>query len=95
MNLKKIKGLWFYGLSGSGKSFASKFIKKKIKNSILLDGDRIRKYISFDLGYTEKDRKIQIIRVYGLVKLSLESNLFPIVSTVYMNEQLKKKIKKK
>ncbi len=94
MNLKKIKGLWFYGLSGSGKSFASKFIKKKIKNSILLDGDRIRKYISFDLGYTEKDRKIQIIRVYGLVKLSLESNLFPIVSTVYMNEQLKKKLKK-
>ena len=28
---KKIKGLWFYGLSGSGKSHLTKILKNKIK----------------------------------------------------------------
>ena len=53
----------------TGKSIASKFLNKKIKNSILLDGDEIRKYVSFDLGYSIKDREIQIKRVFGIVKL--------------------------
>ena len=35
---KKYKGVWFYGISGSGKTQASKYLKKKIKNSIILDG---------------------------------------------------------
>ena len=28
----------------------------KINNSILIDGDLVRKYISTDLGYAKKDR---------------------------------------
>ena len=31
MIIKKFKGIWFYGMSGAGKSIASKFLKKKIK----------------------------------------------------------------
>ena len=89
---KKHKGIWFYGNAGTGKSIASKFIKKKIKNSILLDGDQIRKYISFDLGYSIKEREIQIKRVYGLCKIAKQSNIFPIACTVYMNTKIKKKL---
>ena len=67
MKKKQYKGIWFYGLSGTGKTFSSKFIKKIIKkNSIVLDGDDVRKYISLDLGYAEKDRKIQIKRILGI-----------------------------
>ena len=95
MITKKYKGVWFYGFAGSGKTAASKFLKKKIKNSIILDGDEIRKYISFDLGYTLRERKIQIKRVFGLVNLSLESKIFPLVSTVYMDGNMKQKLKKK
>lgn len=95
MITKKYKGVWFYGLAGSGKTVASQFLKKKIKNSIVLDGDKIRKFVSFDLGYTIKERKIQIERILGLVNLSLESKVFPVVSTVYMNEKMKKKLRKK
>ena len=95
MITKKYKGIWFYGLAGSGKTVASQFFKKKIKNSIVLDGDKIRKFISFDLGYTIKERKIQIERVFGLVNLSLESKIFPVVSTVYMDEKMKQKLRKK
>ncbi len=95
MITKKYKGVWFYGLAGSGKTVASQFLKKKIKNSIILDGDKIRKFVSFDLGYTIKERKIQIERVFGLVNLSLESKIFPVVSTVYMDGKMKQKLRKK
>ena len=95
MITKKYKGVWFYGFSGSGKTVASRFFKKNIKNSLILDGDKIRKYVSFDLGYTTKDRKIQVSRVFGLVKLSLESKIFPVLSTVYMDKNMKQKLKKK
>jgi len=94
MITKKFRGIWFYGLSGAGKSIASKFFKKKLNKVIILDGDIIRKYISFDLGYSENDRKIQITRVYGLVKLAIESDIFPVASTVYMNKKIKKKLEK-
>lgn len=92
---KKIKGLWFFGLSGSGKTHLTKILKKKLKkNHFVVDGDVIRKYISFDLGYTIKDRKIQVKRVFGIAKLSIQNNLFPIISTVYMNSEIQKKSKK-
>ena len=91
---KKNKGIWFYGVSGAGKTIASKFIQKKIKNSLLIDGDQVRKFISFDLGYSISDRKIQVKRVLGIVKISKQSKLFPIVSTVFMSPSLKKKLKK-
>tara|TARA_B100001741_G_scaffold23926_1_gene17662 strand:+ start:122 stop:601 length:480 start_codon:yes stop_codon:yes gene_type:complete len=89
---KKYKGIWFYGISGSGKTQASKYIKKYIKNSIILDGDEIRKKISFDLDYSIKDRKIQIRRIYGIISILLQNKIFPIVSTVYLDQQMKNKL---
>lgn len=88
MNLNKYKGIWLYGLSGVGKTHASKFIKKKINRSIIIDGDDVRKKISFDLDYSIKDRKIQIERVYGLSKIIINSGCFPVISTVYMNQKI-------
>ena len=89
-----MKSLWFIGLSGVGKSFASEYLKKKIKNSIKVDGDVIRKYISYDLDYTLLDRKEQIRRVMGIGKFLIYSNLFPIISTVYMNKKTFEECKK-
>ena len=90
-----IKGIWFYGMSNAGKTFASLYIKKNLnKPSIIIDGDIVRKYISHDLGYDLSDRKIQINRVYGIAKICIESNIIPIISTVYMNNALYKKLSK-
>ena len=88
-NYKKlINGVWFYGLSGSGKTTSSKYLKKNIfKNALILDGDLIRKYISIDLGYDIKDRLIQLRRIVGLCKICIDSGIFPICSTVYMNKK--------
>ena len=93
MKINKKKGIWFFGLSGSGKTYASKIIKKIKKNSITIDGDDVRKFLSFDLGYSISDRKVQIRRILGLAKISLKSNLFPIISTVYMDKHVAKQLK--
>ena len=91
----KIKGLWFFGISGSGKSFLSKFLKKKIKNSILLDGDDVRKFISFDLSYSIYDRVIQTKRMLGFAEICIKNRLFPIISTVYLNKRVYLNAKKR
>jgi len=95
MNFTKFyKGIWFYGPSGSGKTFASKFLKKKIKNSVIIDGDKVRKLISFDLGYNINDRKIQLKRILVISKLIIHSDKFPICSTVFMTKRILSACKK-
>jgi cytidine diphosphoramidate kinase len=49
--------IWIIGLSGSGKSFLAEKLKSKIKNSMIVDGDEVRKFITYKLGYSKKDRK--------------------------------------
>tara|TARA_Y100000590_G_scaffold248801_1_gene279555 strand:+ start:228 stop:707 length:480 start_codon:yes stop_codon:yes gene_type:complete len=91
----KIKGIWLYGLAGSGKTFASSFLKKKKKNSFIIDGDRVRETLSKDLNYDLKNRIIQINRLYNVAILVLDNGYFPIISSVYMNNNIIKKLKKK
>ena len=88
-----VKGIWFYGLAGSGKTFSSYILKKKLDNSFLIDGDEVRKHISFDLGYSIFDREKQIERLIGFNRLVLKNNFFPICSSVLMNEKIFKQCK--
>ncbi len=94
--IKKIKhkGIWFFGLSGSGKTYISKKISKKIRNSFIIDGDAVRSLVSFDLGHSLKDRVKQNKRVLGLAKIAILNNQFPIVSSVYLDPKISKEIKK-
>jgi len=84
------KGIWLYGLSGSGKSFASAILHNTIKMSYVIDGDDVRRFISRDLNYTVEDRSIQLTRCFGLAQLTLKNGLFPIISTVSMNKDILK-----
>ena len=86
--MKRSKGIWFYGLSGSGKSFASSVCKEFIPNAFVLDGDDVRKYVSRDLSYSEIDRKVQTKRILGISKIVLQNNMFPIISSVTMQPDL-------
>ena len=96
MNIKKNKylGIWFFGISGSGKSFASRYLSKKLKKSILIDGDFVRANISTDLGYSVKDRIIQLKRCLGIAKLCIQSGAFPILSSVYIPKKFSQTLKK-
>jgi adenylylsulfate kinase-like enzyme len=81
-------GVWFYGLAGSGKTFASKIVAKIVSNAFLIDGDKIRRLVSFDLKYTPEDREVQLQRMLGLAELAIENGQYPIISTVSMNTEV-------
>ncbi len=49
--------IWLIGLSGSGKTFYANKLSRKIKKSIIIDGDDVRKFITYNLGYSLIDRK--------------------------------------
>lgn len=90
----KIKGIWFIGYSGSGKTYASKILKGKIKNSIIIDGDEVRKYISKDLRYNMTDRIIQTKRILGFSKICIKQKIFPIISTSFLSKSIANNVKK-
>lgn len=80
--------IWFIGLSGSGKTTISKIfynkLKKKNKNTILLDGDVVRKIYNDKLGFTKKDREINAERLSRLSKFLSEQNI-NVVGSVLSN----------
>jgi hypothetical protein len=65
-----------------------------MKNSFIIDGDVVRSLVSFDLGYSLKDRVEQNKRVLGLAKIVILNNQFPIISSVYLDPKISKDIKK-
>lgn len=85
---KIIHGLWFYGLSGSGKTFASSHVCSLIDRSFIIDGDIVRKYVSSDLTYNAADRTKQIARIFGIGRIAIENQMFPIMSSVSMSYEL-------
>jgi hypothetical protein len=91
INHKSRHGIWFYGMSGSGKTFASSISSTVIESSFLVDGDDVRKFISCDLGYSISDRKIQLNRVLGIAQLAINNRTFPIISTVSMTSKILEK----
>ena len=90
--------IWIVGLSGSGKSFLANKLKKKIKNSIIVDGDQVRKYLTSDLGYNKIDRKKNSLMIQNLCKF-LEIQKFnvicPILSIFPEHQKKNRKIFKK
>lgn len=87
---KKVKGIWFFGLAGAGKTFASRICLNSIDQAFVIDGDDVRKLISFDLGYSLSDRETQIKRVLGLALIAIKNGQVPIVSTVTMSKEVYK-----
>lgn len=83
MNNKKELVIWFTGLPCSGKTTLSKEIEKYFQEKELpiqrLDGDVVRKTISNDLGFSKKDRDINIKRMAYLAQM-LSSHGINVVS---------------
>ncbi len=77
--------IWVIGKSGSGKTFFSKKIYNKLKikkkKIFLLDGDDFRKYISYDLKYSSKDRKINSLRIQNFCKY-MDKNGFNVICSI-------------
>jgi len=70
--------VFFTGLSGSGKStianvLLSRFLEMGGRPVTLLDGDIVRKHLSSELGFSRKDRDINIRRI-GFVASEITKN---------------------
>ena len=74
METESLKGkvIWFYGLSGAGKTTtANEFIeanRKSIGEIVVLDGDTFREDWCSDLGFSISDRYTNIVRACAVAK---------------------------
>ena len=73
--------IWVRGERGVGKTTLAKTLQKKM-GGVFLDGDEMRASISKDLGYEEKDRMENNLRIARLAKILHEQGHDVIVATI-------------
>lgn len=78
--------IWFTGLSGSGKSTLSRRtyleLKRRGLKAELLDGDIIRTNFSQELGFTKRDRDINVKRIGFLSWLLNKHGIISVVAAI-------------
>jgi len=78
--------LWFTGLPSSGKTSIARamipLLRERGWNVELLDGDEVRRGLSFDLGFDRKDREAHAGRVTFVAKVLARNDAIPIVSLI-------------
>tara|TARA_X000000950_G_scaffold108424_2_gene136746 strand:+ start:14617 stop:15138 length:522 start_codon:yes stop_codon:yes gene_type:complete len=84
--------IWLTGISGSGKTTLANCIIKKLRikypQSILVDGDEIRELFGNDLGYSLKDRLVQIERIQKVVKFLEKQGFIVVTSALYSSDSI-------
>lgn len=78
--------LWFTGLPCSGKTILANVVAEDLKKRGMkverLDGDIVRKSLTRDLGFSEKDRNMNIERVTFVAKLLTRNGVAVLASFV-------------
>tara|TARA_B100000795_G_C22805991_1_gene444936 strand:- start:111 stop:632 length:522 start_codon:yes stop_codon:yes gene_type:complete len=95
MKTKKNKGtlIWVTGLSGSGKSYIAKEIKKKLNekkiNNIIIHGDDLRRI--FKLNKYDKKSRLSYAYSYSLLcKKITNQGINVIIATIAMFHEIRK-----
>ncbi len=78
--------VWLTGLSGSGKTTIARKIAEELKerNCLVevLDGDVVRNHLSQELGFSKKDRDINIRRIGFVASLLSKNGVIAIVAAI-------------
>ena len=87
LNNHKSVVIWFTGLSSSGKSTLAHSVEEilfsKGCRTYVLDGDNVRHGLTFNLGFSNEDRKENIRRIGEVTKLMMEAGL--IILTAFIS----------
>ena len=90
--------IWITGLSGAGKTTLAKTLykdlKKKIPNTLWIDGDNLRKHFQNTKKYDQKSRIEQYKKMIRLAKFCYDQKINIIVSVLYFNDFIFKNNKK-
>ncbi|WP_240644344.1 adenylyl-sulfate kinase [Paenibacillus paeoniae] len=89
---------WFIGLSGSGKTTLAlaaerELVTKHGMRCVVLDGDRLRKGLNRDLGFSDADRSENLRRAAEVAQLFLEQGFVVLVSMITPYESFRRKLK--
>ena len=78
--------VWLTGLSGSGKTIIARTLEHALKSMnrcvVALDGDEIRRHLSPDLGFSKRDRELNVERVAYLSHILSRSGIITIVALI-------------
>ena len=77
--------VWLTGLSGSGKTTIARTLEDALSMNrcvVVLDGDEIRRHLSPDLGFSKRDREINVERVAHLSHILSRSGIITIVALI-------------
>lgn len=78
--------VWFTGLPGAGKTTVASALELRLleqgRSAYLLDGDRLRRGICADLGFTRADRDTNVKRVGDLARMIADAGMVAVVALV-------------
>lgn len=84
---------WITGLSGAGKTTIGKLLYDKIRaeypNTVILDGDILRKVFGDDLGYSKEERRKCAMRYSRLCAMLQEQGMNVICCTISMFDSVR------
>ncbi len=85
--------LWFYGLSGSGKSTIANIVERELNQAgrftVILDGDNLRSRLNADLDFSDDDRAENIRRIAEVARLFSEAGVITIVAAITPRQNLR------
>ena len=90
--------VWFTGLPGAGKTTIASALELRLleqgRSAYLLDGDRLRRGICADLGFTRADRDRNVQRVSDLARLLADAGTVAVVALVSPYEAVRSRVRR-
>jgi len=89
--------VWFTGLSGAGKTTISLEVAKILRSQgykvEVLDGDKIRKSLTKDLGFSKADRDENIRRIGFVANLLTRNGIIVLVAAISPYRQVREEVR--
>src|SRR3954449_8541823 len=78
--------LWFTGLSAAGKSTVARLVADELhargEAVEILDGDEVRRHLSYGLGYSRADREENLRRIAYVADLLSRNGVYAITAAI-------------